>query len=78
MARRRLPWRMRRYLAFVAGSGIGRSDHGHFVFRHEVLTDHLRGEGLVRKFAHHAPEKSQVRRLVGRGSPNLSQVTPQP
>ncbi|MFD0578683.1 NACHT domain-containing protein [Dactylosporangium darangshiense] len=38
----RLPWRVRRYLTYVAGTGIMRRDGDRFVFRHELLAEHCR------------------------------------
>jgi hypothetical protein len=38
----RLPWRVRRYLAFVADSGIMRCGDGRYFFRHELLAEHCR------------------------------------
>jgi hypothetical protein len=39
---RRLPWRVRRFESFAAGTGLMRLSYGSYVFRHELLAQHLR------------------------------------
>ena len=42
-----LPWRVHRYLAFVAGTGIMRASDGRYFFRHELLAEHCRTDNAA-------------------------------
>ena len=44
---RRMPWRFRRYLTFVAGTGILRDSPDGYYFRHELLAEHCRENGAA-------------------------------